>query len=356
MAFVTGLMLIDAPASALNNSGSEEGARTDNTIGVKKIRTRQGSYPYVSAQSVRYWLRTMLEHSGSGWKSAPVSRETKIAYTDGNPIEWWDDDLFGYMRAESKKAGAKGEQPVVHLTPTSTELTRVSPFRLSTFVSVAPVDIVDDFGTMTRHAGDPVPHEHQFYRATLQGQFSLNLSTAGTFFANGHVGYRNLDVNRVKIAEDKGLSKVTICGQQAYRLSLTERSERVATLIKTLAQMEGGAKLSLHYTDVAPPWLIMAVTKSGNHPFLRTVRANAKGQPEIVIDALKEILSVYADDFLSDIYIGWAKGFMDDQRQVVESLSADDRSKKNFQWGHPREVAQKLASELTMQENSKWFD
>ena len=42
MAFATGLMLIDAPASALNNLGSIPGARTDNTVGVKMIRTKQG--------------------------------------------------------------------------------------------------------------------------------------------------------------------------------------------------------------------------------------------------------------------------------------------------------------------------
>jgi CRISPR-associated protein Cst2 len=58
MAFVTGMMLIDAPASALNNAGQEEGARTDNTIAVKRIRTMVSDYTYVSSQAVRYWLRT----------------------------------------------------------------------------------------------------------------------------------------------------------------------------------------------------------------------------------------------------------------------------------------------------------
>lgn len=67
MAFVTGMMLIEAPASALNNAGAEEGAPTDNTIAVKRIRGRAGGdYPYVSAQAVRYWLRTYLEAISSG--------------------------------------------------------------------------------------------------------------------------------------------------------------------------------------------------------------------------------------------------------------------------------------------------
>jgi hypothetical protein len=87
MGFLTGMMLIDAPASALNNSDAEPSERADNKIPVKRIRTRAGDYPYVSAQAVRYWLRTYLERSGTGWKAAPVAREAKIAYTDADPIE-----------------------------------------------------------------------------------------------------------------------------------------------------------------------------------------------------------------------------------------------------------------------------
>jgi len=128
MAFVTGIMIIDAPAAALNNAGAEEGARTDNTIGVKRIRTRAGDYPYVSAQAFRYWLRTYLERSAPHWRVSPVRRETKVAYSDANPLAYWDDDLFGYMRAESKRGGARGEGKEDSLTPTDRELTRIPRF------------------------------------------------------------------------------------------------------------------------------------------------------------------------------------------------------------------------------------
>ena len=86
MAFVTGLLLIDAPASALNNLGSIPGARTDNTVGVKVIKSKDGTYPYVSAQAFRYGLRTTLEGTNLGWQAAPIYREEKVAYTDANPI------------------------------------------------------------------------------------------------------------------------------------------------------------------------------------------------------------------------------------------------------------------------------
>jgi CRISPR-associated protein Cst2 len=80
MAFVTGVLLIDAPASALNNAGSVPGSRTDNTVAVKYIRTRASeTYPYVSAQAFRYWLRTTLEQRSTTWKAAPIYREEKVA-------------------------------------------------------------------------------------------------------------------------------------------------------------------------------------------------------------------------------------------------------------------------------------
>jgi CRISPR-associated autoregulator, Cst2 family len=82
MAFVTGLLLIDAPASALNNLGNIPGEREENTVGVKVISTKAGNFPYVSAQAFRYWLRMTLEQRVPEWKASPIFREEKIAYTD----------------------------------------------------------------------------------------------------------------------------------------------------------------------------------------------------------------------------------------------------------------------------------
>jgi CRISPR-associated protein Cst2 len=355
MAFVTGMMLIDAPASALNNAGPEEGARTDNTIAVKKIRVAGRDYPYVSAQAVRYWLRTYLERSVPEWKAAPVFREAKIAYTDANPLMWWDDDLFGYMRAPSKRAEArKGTEQ--NQTELKGEITRISPPRMGTLVSIGTASVVDDFGTMARHDGDPVPHEHQFYRATLQGLFSLDLSTAGTFFYGGRVGYRNLDEIRLKQANQEKLSEATVHGQPAFRLPISDRTKRVSALIRSIGELEGGAKLTLHYTDVTPSLVAATVLKAGNNPLSRVVRAQTNSMPEIATDALMEILRVYRDQILSEVYLGWARGYLDDERKKVESLTAAELSGVKIHWGHPREVMAALATELAMENSHVWYD
>lgn len=362
MSFVTGLMLIDAPASALNNLGNVPGARTDNIIGVKLIRAKDGAYPYVSAQAFRYWLRTTLEGTDLGWRAAPIYREKKIAYTDANPIQYWDDDLFGYMRAPSKRTDAvearQADESRVGETPTADTVTRVSPFRVSTLVSISPVNITEDFGTMSRHEGDPVPHEHQFYRTTLKGLFSLDLCVCGTFSYRQRTGYLNLDKVRIEQAQEQGLEHLD--DAKCYRLPFDKRLQRVNALFEGLAHLEGGAKQTLHYTDVAPALVIIAVTKGGNHIFGHVVGATGRGLPELKTEALQEALTVFADDILSDVYVGWMRGYLDEERAKFEAALADGGQLAAFatkvKLSHPREAFQALVSDLQKPENAGWLD
>jgi CRISPR-associated protein Cst2 len=234
-------------------------------------------------------------------------------------------------------------------TPTIDTVTRLSPFRVSTLVSIAPVNITEDFGVMARHEGDPVPHEHQFYRATLRGLFSLDLQAAGTFSYRNKTGYRNLDDVRVKIALERGLEHLE--AEKSYRLPKAERLHRVSALLDGLARLEGGAKQTLHYTDVTPPLVMLAVTKGGNHIFGHTVSANPKGQPMINTGALDEVMTVFADDILSPIYVGWAQGYLDDERSKFATWAKD---KDNVHIDHPRKTYQALIKKL--EENPNWLD
>ncbi len=354
MAFVTGLLLIDAPASALNNAGAAPGARTDNTIAVKSIHTSSGNYPYVSAQAFRYWLRTSLEQmKDTGWQASPTFRESKIAYTDANPIRFWDDDLFGYMRAPSKKTSAKEKREAdttrADETTTTDTLTRAAPFRVSTLVSVAPVAITDDFGTMSRHDGDPVPHEHQFYRAVLKGLFSLNLAQCGTFSYRKKTGFCHLDQVRIDEAKQRGLHHLEQA--HAYCLPQDERIRRVQALFEGMAHLEGGAKQTLHYTSVAPALVILAVTRGGNHIFNYVIGEKA-GKPHLNTAALQEALNVFADDLLSPVYIGWMSGFMDEERKEMDKLEEPHRSR--LQIAHPRHAFSALIDSLG--KNPQWME
>lgn len=368
MSFITGLLLVDAPASALNNKGNIPDELYDNKVAVKTISSGGKVFPYVSAQAFRYWHRTTLEKMDSEWKAAPIYREGKVAYTDANPIEWWDDDLFGYMRApknDAKAQKARQEDPEYQeLTPLDVKdkkeqgITRVSPFRVSTLVSVAPARIVEDWESMSRMEGDAVPYSSQFYRATLKGLFSLDLYASGTFSYRNKTGYRNLDDVRIESAQAQDLEHLE--DEKSYRLPYEARVQRISTLLDGLAHLEGGAKQSLHYTDVSPALTILAVTKGGNHIFGHVIGPNQRDEPELKIDALTEALTVFKDDILSDIYVGWTKGYLDKERaKFEEALSPPSdlaNCEANIRVSHPRNAFKAFVEDLQKSENANWLD
>ena len=349
MAFLNGFLLIDAPAAALNNAREATDATYDNEVGVKLIRVGRETYPYVSAQAFRYWLRDTL-NADPVWAQhvAPIFREAKVAYTDGNPIKYWDDDLLGYMRAQGKKATAKESRADgrEQETVTTESLTRTSPFRVGTLVSLAPSSIVKDFGTMSRHDGDPVPHSHQFYRAVLKGQLSLDLGRAGVFTYTSKAGNMNLDDTRRQEAEAAGLEH--LAEQKTYRLSREQRAERLATLVAGLAELQGGAKQALHYTDVSPAVAILVVTRGGNNPFQYVVGEGERGAPRVNVAALKEAAVAWKDQLLSGLYVGWATGFYDAERDRLRAALVELQTEHGltFVLDHPRTVLRQLADDL----------
>ncbi|MCB9139427.1 MAG: type I-B CRISPR-associated protein Cas7/Cst2/DevR [Caldilineaceae bacterium] len=365
MSFITGLLLIDAPASALNNAGGMRDELYGNKVAVKAIRAEGKTYPYVSAQAFRYWLRSTLEAYSPDWKSAPVYREEKVAYTDANPIKYWDDDLFGYMRAPGtgKAAKKKRQEDTEYkvLTPLDVKsgeelsVTRISPFRVSTLVSVAPALLVEDWESMSRLDEHPIPYSSQFYRTTLKGLFSLDLQACGTFSYRNKTGFRNLDDVRVEQAHELGLTHLE--DEKSYRLPADQRVERIATLLDGMARLEGGAKQTLHYTDVTPALVILAVTKGGNHIFGHVVGATGRGLPTIKINALAEALSVFKDEILSTVYVGWVQGYLDDERTKFETAIGEEGELAEFsiKLSHPRIAFQNFIQDIRKPDNSDWL-
>ncbi|AVX29688.1 CRISPR-associated autoregulator, Cst2 family [Carboxydocella thermautotrophica] len=284
-----GFVLIDAPHSALNNAGTDEGARTENTIAVKKIKKGREVYPYVSAQAWRYWWREVLG-SKFNWTMSPIARESKTAFTENNPLKYYDDDVFGYMRAEKKET-----------------FTRVSPLKCSPLVSVVPFKPVDDFGVMARQEGDPVPYEHQFYSTVLKGIFALDLDSVGRFTTVNKTGFKNISKELLQKAHD--FNAQVVDGEAI--LTAQERAKRAKETLLALAYLFGGAKQTLHLTDVSPKFIILLILDGGNH-LLMNVTGEKEGKPIINFDYLEEVLLDYQDSIVSNVYIGKASGFMDE--------------------------------------------
>ncbi|MBX7215094.1 MAG: hypothetical protein K1X39_13865, partial [Thermoflexales bacterium] len=134
-----------------------------------------------------------------------------------------------------------------------------------------------------------------------------------------------------------------------------ERATRTAALFEGLALLEGGAKQTLHYTDVMPALTLLAVTRGGNHLFHHVVGADARGLPVVKTDALEQALSIHADELLSPVYLGWVKGYQDEQRAAFEKAAAASPVLGRVQILHPREAFAAVAAGLRNPAHANWL-
>lgn len=328
-----GLILIDVDVVALNNAGANTASNFDNAVATKRIHKNGRSYVYVSGQAWRYWWRDALQKN-LGWQLSPVIREKKIAYSSADPFKYPDDDVFGYMRAAravvldeqgNPKKDNKGKEKTENVT-----VTRVSPLKNSAIVSAASVQPVENWSSMARQEGDSVPYAKQEYSAIMKGMFSMDAAQVGTFSNYNKTGYVNItDAMKVE-ALNNGASEIEddyLKDEKGQPLKLVRiddetRKQRAVDTILALKNIDGGAMQTTNLGDVTPKFIILASTSTGNHPFSHVASnyGNRDEFADINMDALREIINDYRDDFEGKLYIGKRTGFMDEKNDELQEL------------------------------------
>ncbi len=315
-----GFVLLDVDAVALNNAGKSTTSNFDNAVATKTIFKNGKSYVYVSGQAWRYWWREALQKN-LGWKLSPVTRENKIAFTNANPIEFPDDDVFGYMRAASEEVvDENGKKKNVNIT-----VTRISPLKNSAIVSAASVRPVENWSSMARQEGDAVPYAKQEYSAIMKGMFSLDLDMVGTFSNYNKTGYQNLSDKLKAEALERGAVEIVdnfVENQKLIQLPRETRISRVIDTISALKNISGGAMQTNNMGDVTPKFIVLATTNTGNHPFSHIVKSTGDRDEVVVlnIEGLEEILNEYKDNFVGKVFIGKRSGFFDDENDALKKL------------------------------------
>ncbi|WP_059006683.1 type I-B CRISPR-associated protein Cas7/Cst2/DevR [Streptomyces specialis] len=347
MTFLVGQSVLEIKAGAPNN-----GRGQDNRGEVKKFTVSRQTYPYVSAQASRRWLRDSLPATET---ASPVTRtgdnKKQQAYTQGRPDLYLDDDLFGYMIAvkSEEKNAKKGE---------SQSFMRDTVLATGTLVAVVPNTPVIDFGTMSRGMGPdahPVIHEHEMYTADLAGDLLIDLPRVGTFEVGGKATKPALNPSVVEEVLANGCSRYTLRNVECVRLPLEERRRRVAVLLRTMAVVKGGAKWSAHYGDRTPGLLILAPVKGGTNPFTRVVRARERAT-FFDADVLRQEIEAWKDELDGPVRIGWAPGFLGSQRELAEKDLEDLVKSEKVLLGHPRTVLNTLGDEFEAGRHDAWFD
>lgn len=348
MKTIQGFVLIDVDVAALNNAGADTATNLENAVATKKISKNGKQYPYVSGQAWRYWWRETLKKD-FGWQMSPVTREAKIAYTEADPFQYPDDDIFGYMRAGKKEI----TDPETGKTKSeNVTLTRVSPLKNSALIAVAYNPIVQNWSSMTRQVGDAVPYGKDEYCAIMKGMFSIALDQVGTFSSAARTGFQNINETMKKLALENGARELDDPIEKdakwnalkLVRISDPERLRRLRETVLALKTLSGGAKLTTNLADVTPKIIVLATLNSGNHPFSHLAKEEL-GKARFSIEALKEVISDYKNQISGKVFIGRRAGFLDELNEDFKTLQQQNN---RVEYGTIGEIIDKYVETLSL--------
>lgn len=309
---ITGALLIDATASFLNGAGLGTGEDKNKVIPKtfkEKVNNRVEEVPYVSAQSWRRWLRDTTNDE-NGWnpselraigKSEGKESTNKIS-TELNPVDFPEDDLFGYM-----KSGAKGEESIQ----------RTSPFKTSILKGIRNMRTLNnDEAFVHLKEGTPLPYSTRFYSTHLEGFFNLEYYRLGVYDNLG--SHQELSKELVEMHQDK-FQISDLYGNKFKRYELKDarniRNKNASGLLKGLAFLRGGAKQSAFGSDVSPKVLILAGMESAN-PVFNNIFIGTGEKPALNLDVIKQIASDYSSKLATPIYIGIRAGYLHNEDDV----------------------------------------
>lgn len=318
---ITGALLIDATAAFLNGAGLGTGEDKNKVIPKtfrEKINGRAEEVPYVSAQSWRRWLRDTTNEE-NGWqpselraiKQSAKGSTSKIA-TELNPIEFPEDDLFGYM----KSGDAKEES-----------IQRTSPFKSSILKGIRNMRVMNnDEAFVHLKEGSPLPYSTRFYSTHLEGFFNLEYYRLGVYDNLG--SHQELSTELVEQHKDKfEVSDLSNPKHKRYTLKEAEttRKKHATGLLKGLAFLRGGAKQAAFGSDVTPKVLILAGMESAN-PVFNNLFVGTGEKPALNLDTLRQIANDFKDKLATPIYIGIRAGYLeneDDVKNIGEGFVVD---------------------------------
>jgi CRISPR-associated protein Cst2 len=250
-----------ASYASLNGSDKE----ADNISSIKKIQMSDGKeYPYKSSQSIRRDLREQLAVLGEALSEAETAKQAKgAATTQGNPQEFIDDDLFGFMQADKET------------------IKRTSPVRVSPLISLEPYRGELDFATNymgVKAGGNPNIFESEIHSGFYRGTILIELDRVGVADATTY----KLDLNN------------------------DEKKRRVSVLIDAIQNLWGIGRQSRFLADISPKFLCGAILTVKNPIFLECVKVNERSLVEISLieSTIKDFSNVIIDSAL-----GERKGF-----------------------------------------------
>ena len=242
-------------------NGSDTGSGNDNEI--KKITAHDGEeYPYYSGQLIRYSMRQYFKEHG--WKLAPTEEmleagDKKVKPKDlaklcGNPYEFIDENVFGYMMTEKKENST----------------VRVSPVRVSPLISITSFKDEMDFGAnYTKEK--PMPFKTEMHSGYYRGTIVIELDRIGC---------------------GKGFEK-------SGDMTPAERIKIASEVVNSIKNLWVPARQSRFLTDVSPKFVAAIISNNKNPVFLDAISIENSESGVVINEAyLNNVLGNYNDGII----------------------------------------------------------
>jgi CRISPR-associated protein Cst2 len=251
--------------ASLNGADKE----VDNINPIKKITLANGTeLPYVSSQALRRALRDSLVESG--WAKSEVqeaSAKKGAPKTQIKPVEYIEDDLFGYMDASpSKEEKGKG-----------TSVVRTSPIRVEALVA------------LTEYKGD-MDYATNYMANGMKNEKGEELQP-NIFESEIHSGiYRGTILIEIdRIGSGQGF-------ENSQELSSAEKCMRVLAFLDAFRNLWSSGRQTRFLADISPKFIAAAAMTTKNPVFLEAVQVDKEGQ--VNAEVLQSVVTDY-DRFIA---------------------------------------------------------
>lgn len=268
--------------------GSINGSWTEGNVStVKKITLPDGSQlPYVSGQSLKYQIKKGWREMGETLSEVKATENAKgVDVPLGEPNNYIDDDLFGFMIATS------GENR-----------RRTAPVRCSAAIGVFPYQGDRDLGTKSKEqTGEDMGSGGNIFETEIYyNYFKVNIL---------------LELDRIGNFRDFELAKAQ--KGKVQNLSIDDRRTRVTNFLKSLSNVWGGGKQSRILTDMSPKFLAITFQNAKSPIFLEGL--NISKSEELDTTTINQILDDHSQIIEKQI-LGLRSGIFKNEKTDLEDF------------------------------------
>jgi len=299
----------------LNGAGSTDRGAGSITE-VKQYQIRGTNYPYVSAQAMRKWIRTTVNHLTNQFsyydrinQKNPTKKDMKNPEGKWvDPITFIEDDLFGYTHPFYNQPDQPDKK---HLAVTFAN--RSSPYQATALISLPNTASINDYdGWVNPGMDTSLPFNTQMMSGLFEASTTLDITRIGVFRNYGDIVELDPYYQEYYLEEGEIEEVENDTYEEFRRVELNNvRKEAIELYYDSILNLYGAAKSTLFATDLTPRLLITAALSSANNLFHGLVRSKSNGQTSLNSEKLITRLQNRASSLQSDVYIGYRTGTFD---------------------------------------------